>query len=58
VTLRSQEKREAVRELKRSCTHPKSALIKTWSRLQEVSPRDARTLGSIIARLETWQNRP
>lgn len=53
-----QEKRSAVREIKRACTEPKSELIRLQRRLMDISPRDARALGAVIARLEAWQNRP
>jgi len=49
--------KEKVRQIKHECNHPKSELMKLSNELEETSPRQARQLNKIIARLEVWQNK-
>jgi hypothetical protein len=50
-------KKEVVDEVKRDANSPKSKLLDMLTKLEGVNAvADARKLGSIIGRLEAWQN--
>ena len=49
-------KPEKVRVEKLRISSPKSALLQIASRLDEISPRDAGKLRTIVAKLEDFQN--
>jgi len=54
--MTAEEKREELQHLRGEVNHPKHELITLARRIEEISPRKARTLDSIIGRLEAWQN--
>ena len=53
----TKQQREEVRRIKNSVSFIKSDLIRTASKLRELSPREADKLDRIIFKLEGWQNR-
>jgi hypothetical protein len=53
----TKEQREELRHLKSEVNSPKSRLIDILSKLEQISPSQAKQLGQIIGRLEHWQNK-
>lgn len=52
------EKREQVDRLKNEANNAKDRLISILYELEEIGAiREAQTLGTIIGKLETWQNK-
>jgi hypothetical protein len=47
---------DRVEQIKLEANHAKRELMKLADRLEQISPRKARSLGTIIGKLETWQN--
>ena len=56
IASRKQTKPEKVRAEKSRISVPKSALLQIANRLDDISPRDAGKLRTIIAKLEDFQN--
>lgn len=46
-----------LRFLQSEANGPKHELIRIMDRLEIASPKDAESLGKIIAKLEAWQNK-
>lgn len=56
--MTTEEKRIEVEHIKSEASSPKSRLIQLHSELMDIGAvREANSLGTIIGRLEEWQNR-
>lgn len=53
----TRKERDELAYLKREISNAKSELIRIERRIAQISPRQAEKLGSIIGRLEDFQNR-
>lgn len=53
----TKQQAEELKHLKREISQPKTRLIAIQRRIEELSPRQGAQLGTIVGRLEYWQNK-